>query len=71
MRTAQIDQLPSMSLILESDLIGEFRKTIIEVMKCTNGSATDNIMKKLVFTLSVLEDIREEYADVMEKGGER
>ena len=65
--TLNIDKLPSLDMILTGELIDDFRKTVIEVMKCINGSYSDNIMRKLVFTLSIMEDIREEYADVVEK----
>ena len=67
MKTINIDQLPTLDNILTGELIDDFRKTVIDVMKCINGSYSDNIMRKLVFTLSILEDIREEYSDVMEK----
>lgn len=67
MKTINIEQLPTLDNILTGDLIDDFRKTVIDVMKCINGSYSDNIMRKLVFTLSILEDIREEYSDVMEK----
>lgn len=69
-RLINIESAPSLENILTGDIIGEFRKTIIEVMKCTSGSATDNIMRRLVFTLSVMEDAREEYYNLIEKGGE-
>lgn len=65
--TLNIDKLPSLDMILTGELIDDFRKTVIDVMKCINGSYSDNIMRKLVFTLSIMEDIREEYADVVEK----
>ncbi len=67
MKTINIEQLPTLDNILTGELIDDFRKTVIDVMKCINGSYSDNIMRKLVFTLSILEDIREEYSDVMEK----
>lgn len=67
MKTVNIEQLPTLDNILTGELIDDFRKTVIDVMKCINGSYSDNIMRKLVFTLSILEDIREEYSDVMEK----
>lgn len=67
MKTINIEQLPTLDNILTGELIDDFRKTITDVMKCINGSYSDNIMRKLVFTLSILEDIREEYSDVMEK----
>lgn len=67
MKTINIEQLPTLDNILTGDLIDDFRKTVIDVMKCINGSYSDNIMRKLVFTLSIMEDIREEYADVVEK----
>ena len=66
-KTVSVEQLPTLDSILTGDLIDDFRKTVIDVMKCINGSYSDNIMRKLVFTLSILEDIREEYADVVEK----
>ena len=66
-KTVSIEQLPTLDNILTGELIDDFRKTVIDVMKCINGSYSDNIMRKLVFTLSIMEDIREEYADVMEK----
>lgn len=66
-KTVSVEQLPTLDNILTGELIDDFRKTVIEVMKCINGSYSDNIMRKLVFTLSILEDIREEYSDVMEK----
>lgn len=66
-KTVSVEQLPTLDSILTGDLIDDFRKTVIDVMKCINGSYSDNIMRKLVFTLSILEDIREEYSDVMEK----
>ena len=68
-RLINIESVPSLDNILTGDLIGEFRKTIIEVMKCTSGSATDNIMRRLVLYLSMLEDAREEYYNAIEKGG--
>lgn len=67
MKTINIEQLPTLDNILTGELIDDFRKTVIDVMKCINGSYSDNIMRKLVFTLSIMEDIREEYADVVEK----
>lgn len=66
-KTVSVEQLPTLDSILTGDLIDDFRKTVIDVMKCINGSYSDNIMRKLVFTLSIMEDIREEYADVVEK----
>ena len=66
-KTVSVEQLPTLDSLLTGDLIDDFRKTVIDVMKCINGSYSDNIMRKLVFTLSILEDIREEYADVVEK----
>lgn len=66
-KTVSVEQLPTLDNILTGELIDDFRKTVIEVMKCINGSYSDNIMRKLVFTLSIMEDIREEYADVVEK----
>lgn len=66
-KTVSVEQLPTLDSILTGDLIDDFRKTVIDVMKCINGSYSDNIMRKLVFTLSIMEDIREEYSDVMEK----
>lgn len=66
-KTVSVEQLPTLDNILTGDLIDDFRKTVIDVMKCINGSYSDNIMRKLVFTLSIMEDIREEYADVVEK----
>lgn len=66
-KTVNVEQLPTLDSILTGDLIDDFRKTVIDVMKCINGSYSDNIMRKLVFTLSIMEDIREEYSDVMEK----
>lgn len=66
-KTVSVEQLPTLDSLLTGDLIDDFRKTVIDVMKCINGSYSDNIMRKLVFTLSILEDIREEYSDVMEK----
>lgn len=67
MKTVNVEQLPTLDNILTGDLIDDFRKTVIDVMKCINGSYSDNIMRKLVFTLSIMEDIREEYSDVVEK----
>ena len=66
-KTVSVEQLPTLDSLLTGDLIDDFRKTVIDVMKCINGSYSDNIMRKLVFTLSIMEDIREEYADVVEK----
>ena len=72
-KTVSVEQLPTLDSLLTGylidDLIDDFRKTGIDVMKCINGSYSysDNIMRKLVFTLSIMEDIREEYADVVEK----
>lgn len=70
-KTVSVEQLPTLDSLLTGDhiddLIDDFRKTVIDVMKCINGSYSDNIMRKLVFTLSIMEDIREEYSDVMEK----
>lgn len=66
-KTVSVEQLPTLDSILTGELIDDFRKTVIDVMKCINGSYSDNIMRKLVFTLSIMEDIREEYADVVEK----
>lgn len=66
-KTVNVEQLPTLDSLLTGDLIDDFRKTVIDVMKCINGSYSDNIMRKLVFTLSIMEDIREEYADVVEK----
>ena len=66
-KMVNVEQLPTLDNILTGDLIDDFRKTVIDVMKCINGSYSDNIMRKLVFTLSIMEDIREEYADVVEK----
>lgn len=66
-KTVNVEQLPTLDSLLTGDLIDDFRKTVIDVMKCINGSYSDNIMRKLVFTLSIMEDIREEYSDVMEK----
>lgn len=66
-KTVSVEQLSTLDNILTGELIDDFRKTVIEVMKCINGSYSDNIMRKLVFTLSIMEDIREEYADVVEK----
>ena len=67
MRQINIDQLPTLGNILTGDVIEEFRKTIIEVLKSSNKTNISNITRKLLFTLSVMEDIREEYSDVMEK----
>lgn len=66
-KTVSVEQLPTLDSILTGDLIDDFRKTVIDVMKCIDGSYSYNIMRKLVFTLSIMEDIREEYADVVEK----
>ena len=41
-------------------------KTITDVMRVTNSNA-EHIIKEMLFTLTILEDIREEYSDVMEK----
>lgn len=68
-RLINIESAPSLENILTGDLIGEFRKTIIEVMRRTSGSATDDITRRLVLYLSILEDAREEYYDAIEKGG--
>ena len=65
-----INSTPVLDELLTGELIGEFSKTIIDVLKCTSGSMKDNIMNKLVFTLTMLEDAREEYYNEMEKGGE-
>ena len=67
MRQINIDQLPTLDYMLTGDVIEEFRKTIIEVLKSSNKTNISNITRKLLFTLSVMEDIREEYSDVMEK----
>ena len=70
-KTVNVEQLPTLDSLLTGDhiddLIDDFRKTVIDVMKCIDGSYSYNIMRKLVFTLSIMEDIREEYADVVEK----
>ena len=66
MKTINIEQLPTLDNILTGDIIEHFRKTIIDVMRVTNSNA-EHIIKDMLFTLTVLEDIREEYSDVMEK----
>ena len=66
MKTINIEQLPTLDNILTGELIDDFRKTITDVMRVTNSNA-EHIIKDMLFTLTVLEDIREEYSDVMEK----
>lgn len=66
MKTINIEQLPTLDNILTGDIIEHFRKTITDVMRVTNSNA-EHIIKDMLFTLTILEDIREEYSDVMEK----
>ena len=66
MKTINIEQLPTLDNILTGDIIEHSRKTITDVMRVTNSNA-EHIIKDMLFTLTVLEDIREEYSDVMEK----
>ena len=66
MKTINIEQLPTLDNILTGELIDDFRKTITDVMRVTNSNA-EHIIKDMLLTLTVLEDIREEYSDVMEK----
>lgn len=67
MRQINIDQLPTLDNILTGNVIEDFRKTITEVLKSSTRENISNITRKLLFTLSVMEDIREEYADILEK----
>lgn len=67
MKQINIDQLPTLDTILTGNVIEDFRKTITEVLRSSNRANISNITRKLLFTLSVMEDIREEYADVLEK----